>query len=109
MSGNILLISNYLNELEEELKALQLWGGEQGRPEEKAFLDPNPFCLDSMDFHQWLEYVLIAKFREMIAAENPLPDKMCVHTYAQEKYRGQWSKYRNLIVILRKLDEEVSA
>ena len=37
-----------------------------------------------------------------------LPQAMMTHTYAQEKYRGQWSNYRNLIGILQELDKLVT-
>lgn len=97
-------IINILDELEQELKALDLWHGKLGRPAESAFLSKTPFCLDTMEFHQWLEYVLIAKLREIIDLELDLPATMITHTMAQEYYRGQWERYKNLIKILRKLD-----
>ncbi len=97
-----------LGNLEQELKALELWGGMEAHPSEKAMASIQPFALDTMEFHQWLEYVLIVRLREMIANSAQLPAAMMVHTYAQEQYRGQWTKYRNLIGILQKLDRLIT-
>ncbi len=90
--------------LEQVLRQMELWGGEQNRPSEKALNSQSPFCLDTIEFHEWLEYVLIDKLTMMLESEATLPEKMLVHTYAQEKYRGQWTKYRELIGALHKLD-----
>ncbi len=97
-------IKTKLNQLEQELRALELWGGEDKAPSAKALSSDQPFCIDTLEFHQWLEYLLIAKLNMMIESGSPLPPKMMVHTYAQEKYRGEWSKYRNLIGVLQNLD-----
>lgn len=97
-------IAHELDLLEHELKHLDLWGGELRRPDPEALNSNSPFCIDTLDFHEWLEYIMIERFRQMIAANMPLPQKMLVHTYAQERYRGEWSKYRKLIGHLQNLD-----
>ena len=73
-------ISAILDEIEHELQALEHWGGEKKRPRAQAFLSTAPFCIDTMEFHQWLEYVLVAKMRQMIKEGKPLPSKMLLHT-----------------------------
>lgn len=101
-------IAKQLQLLEDELKALELWGGSEGRPSAEALASPNPFGIDSIEFHEWLEYILIERLRELLDKELPLPEKMMVHTYAQEFYRGQWGQYRKLIGILQSLDRLIS-
>ena len=101
---DIAAISAQLLHLEQELKSLELWGGVAGLPSSDKLDSTTPFCLDTLEFHQWLEYVLIARLRTLIAMESQLPTAMMIHTYAQEKYRGQWGKYRKLIGILQELD-----
>lgn len=101
-------ISQQLDLLEQELKALALWGGELKRPDPEALNSNTPFCIDTLEFHEWLEYIMIERFRQMLAMSAPLPQKMQIHTYAQERYRGEWSKYRKLIGILQSLDRLIS-
>ena len=46
-------ILDALLSLEKELRALSLWGGEEGIPDSSAFMSTAPFCVDTMEFHQW--------------------------------------------------------
>lgn len=98
------LIAAVLDELEAELRALECWHGTEGRPHDKAFASTMPFCLDTMEFEQWLEYVLVERLRLLIEQEQPLPEKLLIAPAAQEYWRGQWGRYRRLIGVLRKLD-----
>ena len=101
-------ISVKLQELEDELKALMLWGGDEQRPHEKLAQPLGPFGVGDIEFHQWLEYVLLPNFRQIIAEKRALPEFMAVHPYAIEYYRNQWLKYRKLISILKELDHLIS-
>lgn len=101
-------ISSQLQALEDELRALELWGGVEKRPSAEALASPNPFGIDAIAFHEWLEYILVERLRELLEQDQPLPEKMMVHTYAQECYRGEWGKYRKLIGILQALDKLIT-
>jgi uncharacterized protein YqcC (DUF446 family) len=93
-----------LDEIEEELHKLELWGGAEGRPEEQAFASAVPFFMDTMDFHQWLEYVALPKLRDHIEVHEKLPHGMLIHTYAEEYYREKYIDFAYLIKLLRILD-----
>ncbi len=99
------IILSRLQDIEDALKEHNLWGGLENRPKEEAFLSTEPFCLDTMEFHQWLEYVLIDKFRYLIKNNLDLPSKLLLHTIAEEYYRGEWHKYRSLMYTLREFDK----
>lgn len=99
------LISQNLQNVEDALKKLELWAlDEEGRPDDEAFLSSIPFCLDTMEFHQWLQFVLLPKMRELLQTPSSLPKKMAIHAAAEEYYRGKWREYRSLLNALRKLD-----
>ncbi len=94
-----------LDRVEAELRLLDLWKGPAGKPHEQAFLSTAPFFLDTMDFHQWLEYVLLPKLRERIWSKRDLPKSLNIHPMAEEVYRGSWATYRNLINSIRILEQ----
>jgi len=50
-----------LDEVESELKRLDLW--EQQPPPARAFASPNPFCFDTMSVPRWLQWVFIYHFK----------------------------------------------
>lgn len=101
-------IAAQLSLLEQELKELELWGGAERRPSAEELASSLPFAMDTLEFHQWLEYILIERLRTQLATALPLPTAMMVHSFAQEAYRGQWGKYRRLIALLRELDELIT-
>ena len=105
MSKKYSQISKALLEIKAELISLGLWSYGDNKPESKAFLSTSPFFMDTMDFHQWLEFVLIPKISELIEQEA-LENFQCqIHTYAQEYYRGQWTEYKQLITKLKEFDK----
>ena len=79
-------IAEHLQQLEDELHALELWGGSAKRPSDQVLAQLSPMGINEIEFHEWLEYVLVERFRELLEQELPLPDYMLVHTYAQEVY-----------------------
>ena len=97
-------IRSALSEIEQALRSLGLWTEETARPEKEAFLSTVPFCLDTMELHCWFQYVLIPKFYELLKTPDALPKKLCVHTVAEEYYRGKWHEYRSLLAALRRFD-----
>ena len=64
-------VSNTLERIEKELDMLGLWKIQ--RPNISKFDSETPFCMDSMNFHEWLQFVLIERFREMIKTYGSLP------------------------------------
>ena len=89
-----------LANIEKALKTLNLWSNGTNRPDESAFLSQTPFFLDTMSFEQWLEFVLIPRFYQIIRNQNKLPQ-----TYAMEIYRGKWQEYKELISSLTEFDK----
>ena len=66
-------IKDILLKLELELKDRDMWGGDERRPHESALNSKEPFCIDTLEFHQWLEYILIKKMHQIIDDKLELP------------------------------------
>lgn len=96
-------ILDALLSLEKELRALSLWGGEEGIPDSSAFMSTAPFCVDTMEFHQWLEYVLIPKLGAIAKEGGKIP-KMALLPAGEVYYRGSVRKHRLLLKALSDLD-----
>ena len=88
--------------LEEELKLQALWQAEAPSPE--ALESTLPFCVDSLEFHQWLQFVLIARLRQMMALSIPLPVQSALHPMATEVYKEEIELRARLIALLAELD-----
>lgn len=57
-------LADCLLRIEMELRQLQLW--EQERPPEEAFASTEPFCIDTLAFTQWLQFVFLERMSVLI-------------------------------------------
>lgn len=112
--SNVMEIAKALDEIEQAMILHDLWNADVTKsPSPQAFESTVPFCLDTMPFENWLQYVLIDKLRDMLfrAQHDPsvLQDlsslKLKLHPVAEEYWRGQWREHRQLLLALRRLDD----
>lgn len=95
-------LATLLDEIETEMKRLELWEAEQPPP--SAFRSPNPFCFDTMAVTQWLQWVFIPRMRETLAMDVPLA-AACRVAPAVELYLDDIGASRgNLVVLLEQFD-----
>jgi len=92
-----------LDSLEDELKSLELWQSEPPAP--SALQSSQPFAGDTLDFHQWLQFVLIPTLQTMIEQRQALPNAIAISPMAIEVWRGSLRDYRQVILQLKALDE----
>lgn len=98
-----LRVEEKIGRIETELKRLGLW--DAARPDEEAFASGVPFGMDAMEFHVWLRYVLIERFRAIVASRGPLPREVRIFPYAAVVYRGRLREHRELLRAIRELDD----
>ena len=96
-------VSNTLERIEKELDMLGLW--KMQRPNISKFDSETPFCMDLMNFHEWLQFVLIERFREMIKDNQQRPTGCKIFPYAAELYRNQLGQYKGLLQALYDFDK----
>ena len=95
-----------LDAIEIELKALAWW--ETTHPGAEALASSEPFCLDTLDFSQWLQFVLLARLRAMLDAKMPLPSNIAVYPMAFETFKSMPEDTTALTEAIAQLDEGLS-
>lgn len=99
-------VQDLLEQLEAELKAVNLW--QQQSPAPEALLSNQPFAVDTLDFHQWIQFIMIPRMQWLIAQRQPLPAQMAVSPMAVQVYKGQLKEHRQVIACLREIDTVVT-
>ena len=100
-------VTDSLLQIEIELRQLGVWQTESLPPE--AFQSTQPFCLDTMDFTQWLQFVFLEKMKMLVEAGHPLPEVSGIAPMAEEHYRGREQSGRELISALEEMDRLLSS
>lgn len=93
---------SHLDQLEQILKSLELW--QDTPPSEKALQSQQPFCVDTLSFDQWLQWVFIERMKLLIANRQPLPQKSAVLPMAEVVYANK-SGMDDLLKVLKSVDD----
>ena len=93
--------------IEREMQRIGLW--EVHPPPPEAFESSFPFCFDTLELHQWLEWVFIPRTRAILEGGLPLPDKSGIGPLAEESFRRFATDTERLEGLIAELDELINA
>ncbi|MGX5914355.1 YqcC family protein [Aliidiomarina sp. Khilg15.8] len=99
-------VNQSLHALQNALQELSKW--QSMPPPAKALRSTQPFAVDTLDFHQWLQFIMIPRMQALVDARQPLPSSIAVSPMAVQVYKGDLKRHRELIAILRELDMVLS-
>ncbi|HSC74637.1 MAG TPA: YqcC family protein [Pseudomonadales bacterium] len=98
-------LASLLIDIECELRRANLWSAEP--PSAEALASIEPFCVDTMDFQQWLQFVLLPRMNTLITAQAPLPDKCDITTMAETVWAANVHA-KHVIDALRAFDQTIN-
>lgn len=99
-------VADSLLQIEMELRKLGLW--ETERPSAEALQSTKPFCIDTLEFHQWVQFVFVEKMVVIIEQEHPLPAVSGIAPMAEEYFRGRPESGDGLVQALEEIDRLLS-
>lgn len=105
-SGQIGQVADSLLRVEIELRQLGVW--ESTQPPAEAFQSTQPFCLDTLEFTQWLQFVFVERMKVIIEGDHPLPAVSGIAPMAEEHFRGRPESGERLIKELEAIDQLLS-
>ncbi|ORM67245.1 YqcC family protein [Pantoea rwandensis] len=73
-------------------------------PEAEAFASTEPFCLDTLEPLEWLQWVLIPRFHALIEARAPLPQNFAIAPYYEVALPDTTPGYAVLLLTLNQFD-----
>lgn len=92
-----------LRHLEEEMKLKSLW--RELPPQPTAFESVEPFCIDTMEALEWLQWILIPRLQAIIDQGGMLPKSFAIAPYFEEAYKhDEEQQYAVILQHLRELD-----
>ena len=100
-------VADRLLTIEIQLRHIKCWQSEPLAAEK--YHSCEPFCLDTMSFEQWLQFVLLARLKQLIEDGQSLPRVSAVAAMAEEHFRSRPSQSQALIRELAALDDLLGA
>lgn len=99
-------VQQFLWKLQTALQQEQLWLSEP--PPAEAFNSTEPFCIDTMSFVQWLQFVFIARMQALLEAQARLPANASITPLAEEYFRVNGIKAPQVMEALTQLEQCLS-
>lgn len=99
-------VADSLLRIEIELRRLGLWDEEPPPPE--AFQSTQPFCIDTLEFTQWVQFVFVERMKVIIENDHPLPAVSGIAPMAEEHFRGRAESAEGLVRELEEIDRLLS-
>lgn len=93
--------------IEAELKRIELWANDA--PSQQALASPEPFCYDTLEFSDWMQWVFLPRMREALSDVRDMPDRSNIHAYAEEVLRASGADTDQLLFLIKTFDELVAA
>ena len=75
-----------LIDVEAQLRQLGLW--QEQPPPSEALASTQPFCIDTLGFDQWLQFIFLPTMYELLDAGADLPTECAIAPMAEEYFRG---------------------
>jgi uncharacterized protein YqcC (DUF446 family) len=91
-----------LHAIEAVLRQHQLWQAVSPQPE--AFASTQPFCLDTLEPFEWLQWVLVPRMHALLDGGHPLPQAFAVAPYYEMALDATHPAREILLIELERLD-----
>ncbi|PJE79857.1 hypothetical protein CI610_01170 [invertebrate metagenome] len=91
-----------LDAMETELRCLNVW--ETCPPSSEALSSTTPFCIDTLQMSQWLQWVFMPRIRAIVEAGGVLPSGANMKPYAQEALPVDKIESEQLILLIERFD-----
>lgn len=99
-------ILSLLMEVEREMRALELWS--ETMPSAEALMSQQPFCVDTLEFHQWVQWLLLPRMEQIVVEQMPLPTSCDIAPMAEEAFKLLDVETDQLLQLIADLDVAVT-
>ncbi len=105
----IAYIQDALNCLTEELTKVNLWT--QQPPTAEQLHSTEPFCVDTMPFEQWLQWIFIPQLTILLADSHfcGLPNRSDIHSMAEYAFQNYHQDTDAIVAVIEKIDEVLNS
>ncbi len=102
MTARLHDLAHCLLEVEAELRKLEWWS--EQAPQPAALASREPFCVDTLAFEQWLQWVFLPRMHALIEENGALPQRSAITEMAEIAYMEIPGKTATLRRHLKRID-----
>ncbi|KFX71903.1 pseudouridine synthase [Pseudomonas taeanensis MS-3] len=106
MDARVPAVAEQLLLIERELRAQGWWSDQP--PSEESLASQQPFCVDSMAFEQWLQWIFLPRMKRLLEAGAELPAVSGIQPMAEQVYAQRLEQAAVLIRLLGGFDQLIT-
>ncbi len=99
-------IADVLLEVEASLRVHGKW--DKHKPQPSDLSSTFPFCMDTLKFEQWLQWIFLPRMKDTLEKTKPLPVQSAIFEYAEECLHKSDPSTDTLLKQLKTFDELIS-
>jgi len=99
-------IADVLLEVEANIRTSGRW--EQEPPHRRDLSSTQPFCVDTLRFEQWLQWIFLPRMKQIIEQKKPLPRSSGIYVYAHESLRNNDFSTSRLLKLIKRFDDLIA-
>ncbi len=96
-------IADVLLEVEATLRTNGKW--DEISPDSSALSSKQPFCMDTLEFEQWLQWVFLPRMKTTLEETKPFPAKSGIFVYAHECLHKNDPSTGSLLKLIKTFDD----
>lgn len=106
MDRRVGALADQLLLIERELRVRDLWTSIP--PDPQALASQEPFCVDTLSFEQWLQWIFLPRMKTILERDEALPTVSGILTMAEVVYQGRPESMAGLLQALETFDVLIS-
>lgn len=106
MDTRIPLLAEQLLLIERELRLLGLWAALP--PSSEALASEQPFCVDTLLFEEWLQWIFLPRMKLILESGSELPAVSGIQPMAEVVYRERLGEMGRLLELLGDFDRLIT-
>nr|UCQ31962.1 YqcC family protein [Edwardsiella piscicida] len=99
------IVHGHLQQIEAQMRALSLWQAQA--PAADALASQEPFCVDTLEAAEWLQWVFLPRMHALLLCRAPLPRRMAIAPYIEMAYPQDLARVAPLLAALQRLDRHL--
>jgi uncharacterized protein YqcC (DUF446 family) len=99
-------IAEQLLLIERELRVLGMWKAVP--PSDDDLSSREPFCVDTLDFDQWLQWIFLPRMKTILEQDLALPNASGILEMAEMVYASRLGETRSLLSLLAQFDRLIT-
>ncbi len=96
-------LSLILSAISSQMAEHELW--QVTSPSQEALSSPEPFCVDTLTFCEWMQWIMLPRLKQMAQSKATLPSNSDMFSMAEEAFKRVDADTTELLNLILQLDQ----